>query len=481
MSKQPNFLFLFPDQWRYDALSAYGHQVAETPFIDDIVNRGLSFTSAYSACPSCIATRASLMSGLSPYSSGRVGYSDYIPWEYDSLVQRLRDGGYHTMCVGKTHFYPERAHLGFEELELYSNQDLDGDNPSDYHKWLEHEGKGLVEDTALAVSSTSWPGKPWTASEKLHPSTWNANRCIELLRRRDPQRPFFMKASFHRPHPPYDPPFEYYEMYKDVVIPEEPHGEWSNKYARPVKNSSIYYGDMPKKRRDDMLRCYYAQIAHLDYQIGRILYYLHTEGLDENTYIIFSTDHGDMMGDHYMSSKYRPWEGSAKIPFVITPPLGMKDAKIGEDATPVTHMDMLPTFMDLAGIPIPEHVEGKSLAPIIMGKELKGREYIHGEHVMAKEKQGWQYLTDGKIKYAWETMSGEEFFFDLQNDPKECENLIDAPEEQARIETWRKRLVDILAQREEEGLSDGQKLIPGKVLPPITSKLKAPTQKMQII
>ncbi len=481
MDKQPNFLFIFPDQWRHECLSAFGHEIARTPFIDDIVSRGISFTSAYSACPSCIATRASLMSGLTPYSAGRVGYKDCVPWEYDSLVGRMREGGYQTMCVGKTHFYPERAHLGFEQLELYSEQNHDRDEPSDYHKWLKQKSGDAVQDTAEQISGTSWVATPWMAEEKLHPSSWNASRSIELLQHRDPQRPFFMQVSFHRPHQPYDPPFEYYQMYKNCKIQPKVGAEWSGKYACPARQSTVHYGEVPQKQWEEMWRCYYAQIEHIDYQVGRILYYLHTEGLMENTYIIFTSDHGDMMGEHHLYNKCRPFEAASKVPFVIAPPRGTQGVKPGTDATPVAHMDMLPTFMELAGMAVPEHVQGKSLTPIIFGGTLKNRHYIHGEHTLPQQNEGWQYLTDGKEKYVWESMSGEELFFDLQDDPKECQNLIDAPERQGSVEQWRKRLVDILAQRSDYGLSDGKKLIAGKVVPPITAELAARVQQFESV
>ena len=151
MSDRPNILFILTDQMRGDCLGIAGHPVVETPHLDELARRGTLFTAAYSTCPSCIAARASIMTGLTPSSHGRLGYQDRVPWRYDDMLPALLGrAGYQTHCVGKTHFYPQRAHLGFDSLESYeAAQNFDGLYVNDYYEWVrERTGGRLHEDDA---------------------------------------------------------------------------------------------------------------------------------------------------------------------------------------------------------------------------------------------------------------------------------------------------------------------------------------------
>lgn len=290
----PNIIFIFPDQWRGDCLSFLGHPTVETPFLDQMAHEGVCFTNAFTPCPSCIAARAALMTGMTPSEAGRMGYRDGVPWNYQVLFpQLLRDHGYQTMCVGKTHFHPTRAHLGFEELELYEMPYQDWNQPSDYHLWLREKSNGLIRDTALDLDSNSMSVvHPWAHSEELHPNTWNITRGIELLERHDPTRPFFLQLSFHRPHPPLDPVLSYFERYLQKELPKPPIGDWATDNAQPVKTVYPGMGIIPAAQLDRARRAYYAQISHLDYQIGRLIRHLRGRKMLANTWLVFAADHG---------------------------------------------------------------------------------------------------------------------------------------------------------------------------------------------
>ncbi|WP_269523065.1 arylsulfatase [Coraliomargarita parva] len=457
---RPNILFIFPDQWRGDSLSYLGHPVAETPFIDQLAHEGVCFSSCYSPSPTCIAARAALLTGQRPTTTGRMGYKDGVEWPYRNTYARcLRDSGYETMLVGKTHFYPPRARLGFERMAFYLPHSYD--HECDYSKWLKKETGGLIRDTGVDLDSNSPLAAPWTHDENLHPNSWKVTNTIEYLETRDPTRPFFLQLGFHRPHPPFDPPMSYFERFLDKELPPVPVGDWCEDNDRKVDRIDPMVGRLPDAILDRSRRAYYAQLAHLDAQIGRLIRYLKARGLYKNTLIVFSSDHGEMLGDHHMFRKGNAFESSAKVPLIIRmPDQDTKSPRGIQSDTPTTLSDLMPTFLEAGGVAIPDSVEAESVMEIVKGEAPFPRDYIHGEHAPS-----WQWVTDGREKFVWHSQSGKEFFFDLRQDPQECHNAIQDPDSEARVKLWRQRLVDELSTRPEDGLSDGQRLISGKAGP----------------
>ncbi len=439
---RPNILFIFPDQWRADCIGAEGH-IVRTPYLDHLASQGTLFSSAYSPCPTCIATRASLMTGQRPITHGRLGYRDWIPWTYPNMLpQVLRDAGYETMCSGKTHFAPQRARCGFEKMELYDNQKHDPWFESDYEQWLREKSRGLHRDTAQDMSSNSWIAKPWTAPEELHPNAWTTDMAIEMMRKRDPLRPFFLQVSYHRPHPPLDPPLHLYEEYRDLELPPVAVGDWAARHDVPVNNADGHsIGRLDDRQLRDMRCAYYAQLTHLDQQIGRLFRYMKQNALWGNTWIVFSSDHGELLGDHHLFRKTVPWEGAARVPLIIRPPQGTEQRRCDK---PLTHADYMPTFLGIAGVDIPETVEGRSLLPFVRGEKPDWRDYVHGEHSPRR-----QFVTDGKAKYAWDSITGEQWFFDLEHDPQELHNAAHDLDRREDVAMWRQRLVDELQGREQ--------------------------------
>lgn len=481
MTDQHNFLLFFPDQWRGDCLEALGHPVVETPFLNELAADGTLFTSAYTPCPSCIPARACLATGMMQNSTGRLGYLDRVPWRYENTMMRcLRDGGYQTLNVGKTHFYPQRAALGFEEMRLYEARKVEPGFQSDYHRWLDQQTGGLVHDTIDVVGPNAWTAHPWVYPEQYHPNTWTADAAIELLSRRDPLRPFFLQVGFQRPHPPIDPPLHFYERFADRPLPPVPEGDWCAQYDHPMTRSDAWSGRLPGHILGRTRRAYYAQLAHLDVQIGRIMLWLKKNNLYDSTTIIFTSDHGEMLGDHHLWRKFSPWEGSARIPFIVRPAKTIAAQRGAVCDLPVSLYDIMPTFLQEANLPIPATVEGLSLSPLLRGADTGWRAFIHGEHVDHVFEMGaWQFLTDGHEKYCWETKSGREYFFDLEQDPQEEHNRAADAAAAERVTLWRTRLIAILAERPEDGLSDGARLIPGRVPPRIRPWLAIndPTQR----
>ena len=455
---RPNFILIMPDQHRGDCLSLARHPVLLTPNIDAIGGQGVHFTQAYSTCPSCIPARRSLMTGQFPATHGMVGYRDGVAWNAPpTLPGVLRNSGYQTALVGRSmHLHPVRKRYGFDEMVLHVD---------DYPRYVADNQSGeALDNFAHGISGNGWTARPWHLEEKLHPTTWTVTEALRFLTRRDPSMPFFLTVSFVAPHPPLVPPTFYLDRYLRQDLPAPAIGDW----AVPPPDDGLGL-DVQSDRvhlQGEALRAaqagYYGLINHLDDQLYRLLG-AHT-GLDaatrRNTYVLFTTDHGEMLGDHYLFRKCYPYAGSAHIPFLISGP----DVRPGRVCdVPVCLEDVMPTVLALAGCAIPPTVDGTSLAPILRGEaDAAGREYLHGEHATCyRYEQANHYLTDGREKYVWYTAHGTEQLFDLRQDPRELHNLAGRPEHAAALERWRQRLVTRLQGR-PEGFTDGRQLIAGR-------------------
>jgi hypothetical protein len=227
------------DQWRGDCLSIAGHPVVHTPYLDQLALDGARFTRAYSATPTCIPARAGLFTGQAQRTHGRVGYQDGVPWDYPvTLAGEFTRGGYQTQAVGKMHVYPERSQMGFQNVILHDGflhfarkRGRSYDLVDDYNPWLREQLGRDADYFDHGVNCNSYVARPWDKPEHLHPTNFVVTQSLDFLRRRDPRKPFFLFMSFHRPHPPYDPPVWAYEMYCDQPMPDVPVGDWMDLLA----------------------------------------------------------------------------------------------------------------------------------------------------------------------------------------------------------------------------------------------------------
>jgi arylsulfatase A-like enzyme len=207
---------------------------------------------------------------------------------------------------------------------------------------------------------------------------------------------------------------------------------------------------------------YYAYLAYLDAQVGRLMRIL-MRGGHRNTFVLFTSDHGEMLGDHNLWRKTYAYEASARVPFVIKMPASIEGPRNRELSQVVGWEDIMPTFLDLAEAPIPKTVEGRSLMPLLRGENGGWRNYYHGEHSACYHPENTnQFLTDGEWKYIWNPATDEEQLFHLETDPQECQNLAKQAKSEKILILWRERMVEELKDR-GDGLSDGERLIPGAI------------------
>ncbi|MBO5035957.1 MAG: arylsulfatase [Clostridia bacterium] len=458
-----NILLIVCDEMRGDCMGIAGHPDVKTPYLDALALGGVRFDNAYSACPSCIAARAALLTGMSQAHTGRVGYQDGIRWDYEhTLAGEMTKAGYQTQCIGKMHVHPLRNSLGFQNIELhdgylhyyrnserpyYENQKI----ADDYLWWLKKELGSEADITDTGIECNSWLARPWMYDEKYHPTNWVTSRCMDFLRRRDRDKPFFLMASYVRPHAPYDAPQAFFDMYENKELRDPVVGDWAKELGEGSKHYASSEGCFDPEQRRRAMVGYYACISHLDNQIGKLLDGLLFENDLYNTLIIFVSDHGELLFDHNTYRKSRAYEGSTNVPLIIS---GMGVEKRGVCHSVAELRDIMPTVLSAAGAEIPDSVDGKDLL-----SDDFSREYIHGEH--SGGAIGNHYIVTEHDKYIWLMQSGEEQYFDLDKDPTELHNAINDAEYFDRINYLRSCLIKELDGR-PEGFTDGKALIPGR-------------------
>ncbi len=452
MSDRPNILLFTTDQHRGDCLGLAGHPLVETPNVDSFIKRGAYFPHAYTEIPSTTGARRVLHGGQANHRCGLIGYGATEWLEHHTLAQTLADAGYHCLNVGWRNMHPRRKLYGFHQLVIHELRD----GEDDYLDWLRERLGPEAWERSHGADANGWVGRPWPHEERFHATNWTIDETGKMIRHRDPTRPFFMWCSHLRPHSPFDPPQYFWDMYIDREMPPPPIGDWAERHhdRQPGLDRRAWCGELTPPQLQRARAGYYGNITHIDYQLGVLMERLYAE-LD-NCLIVFCADHGDMMGDHYLMRKCYGYEGSARIPMVIRYPNG-SDLPTGTFEQPVGLQDVMPTILDVAGVPVPETVTGSSMLGAIRGEPW--REFVHGEHSPCYAlEHGMHYLTDARIKYIWYVITGEEQLFDLTSDPTECHDLARDPAHREQLELWRNRLVALLHER-GDGFSDGTQLI----------------------
>lgn len=395
------------------------------------------------------------MTGMTPYSQGMVGYRDGQPWDYPhTLAGELTAAGYQTANIGKTHFYPSRKHLGFEQLVI----------PADYEEWLGQQPGIETEKLAHGVPANSWLGRPNHLPEHQMEETYFVGRALDFLHKRDPTRPFFLTLSFNGPHPPWCPPQVYYDQFIDRDLPKPEIGDWAERHARDARyplDVNAWRGTLPEHIVHRARAAYFAYLAFLDAQIGRLVERLQRSGMLDDTLIVFTSDHGEMLGDHHLWRKTYAYEASARVPLIAVAPGSMNVERNVECDALVGWEDIMPTFLQAAETDQPESVEGHSVLELLKDPSGTLRPHYHGEHAPCYHPENAnQFLTDTRWKYIWNPINGEEQLFDLQADPHECADL--ARKEPDVLAHWRQTMARQLAGRQEQ-LSDGTQLRTGAV------------------
>ena len=467
--KRINILFLMSDQHRGDFIGVAGAKWIKTPNLDQLAHEGVLFAKAYCSLPSCLPARASILTGMSPWQHGLISYNNIpdFPVKGPAL---FTSAGYRTHAVGKNHFNPMREKNGYQSVELeegwYTSQK--NHEKCDYTIWFEKNAPGKDINASGLNYNDRRGGICFPFEEYLHPTTWTANRAVDFLKSYNGDAPWLLKVSFQRPHCPYDPPERWYSKYAGVDIPPPALGEWSEiKYGTTdgsfSTDNNASHGVFPTSEIIESRRSYSASISFVDEQLGRVITAIKERGELENTLILYTSDHGDMLGDHHLWRKCRPYEGSVRIPMIIRWPENLNlDAERGQIRNELVELrDIFPTFLDAAGIPKHPLMDGMSMLHILKGE--KWRETLDLEHALIYEPDNaWVALTDATYKYIYFTLTEQEQLFNLDKDPMELVNLASKNEYAENLKLWRKKMAEHLEERGEDWVKNGELVVQEK-------------------
>ena len=432
-AKQPNFLVMISDDQRPDTVSALGNPAISTPHLDSLVHQGMTFTRATCSFPLCVPSRAEILTGANAFHNGVPYAGGKLKSGFPFWAETFRDAGYRTWYCGKwmndgtpkTRGYEETGALfssgGAGELGRKPRYGRFGRLITGYRGWTFKTNQGRAElDKGIGLTGLT--------------SKHIADGAIELINRRV-EEPFFLHVNFTAPHDPLIIPPGYADKYHASnmrvpanFLPRHPfdHGNLEGRDEKLLP--------WPRTTQDIRveLAAYYAVIDDMDSQIGRILAALGEAGIRENTYIIFSSDHGLAIGSHGLMGKQNMYEHTIGIPFVIAGPDIPRQQR---STAQIVLRDLYPTTCELAKIPVPDSVDGKSFVPVLRGEIDEIRPtvfgYFHDVQRMARTKK-WKLIYYPHID--------REQLFDLSNDPDELHDLSDSKTHQSVKQRLRRQL-----------------------------------------
>ena len=442
MSGQPNILWLCTDQQRYDTIAVLGNSKIRTPAVDSLVRDGVAFTHAYCQSTVCTPSRASFLTGRYPRTTGCRQNGQTIP-DKERLISRIfADAGYVCGLAGKQHLsscsdgkVEIRQDDGYHVFDWSHHPQPDWAENA-YTQWLAAKGKTWDELYAGPGNNYVKHGIP----AEYHQTTWCADMAIKFIRAQK-GKPWLFSFNCFDPHHPFDPPAEYLQKYNpaDMPLPKFRPGELAEKteYQRLdhewAHNSpgEFHVANMTDDDKRQVTAAYYAMVELIDDQVARILATLEETNQSDNTIVLFMSDHGEMLGDHgiYFKGPHF-YESAVRVPLIFRWPNHFRSGVHADGL--VELVDIVPTLLQAAGLPVPDGVQGRSLLPICNGQAAPSthRDYVYCEYYNAwthKRSYGTMMRT-GNEKIAVYHGIDEGEMYDLQSDPGEFENLWQRPE-----------------------------------------------------
>ena len=443
-ARRPNILFVITDQQRFDTIAAagFGHMI--TPNLDRLVREGVCFDRMFVTAPSCAPSRASLFTGLYPHTNGV--FRNDETWTH-TWVKQLADAGYRCVNVGKMHTSPFEELYGFHERHVIENKDRA--NPTlpyfmdnwDKAIWTRgFEKPSRVTHRRRDDYRDSLGAFVWPIDDDLHSDVFVPALACHWIDTHRWDGPFFLQVGIPGPHPPYDPTQDALDQYadRDVPLPVQDRADIDSQ-PTPLKklrdqhistdHDAIVHLDQPTEAQLlRQRRHYYANCTMIDTAVGKLMEALERRGVLDDTVIVFTSDHGDCLGDHGHSQKWTMYEESVRVPAIVWRPGQVVPGRRVGDL--VSLFDFGPTVLELAGLEPPRWMEAKSLLPYLTDGELDPRRYVFAEHSNDKILWGTEFMTmirDHRWKLVHFVDYGEGQLFDLEADPGELRNLWDDP------------------------------------------------------
>lgn len=446
----PNILLIYTDQHRADTIAAAGHPVAITPALDSLASQGVLFNRMYTNGPVCRPARAAMMTGLYPHQAGVTTNVEEIDPRGISHVRRIRDeAGYHTALVGKAHLYsghtqhadtfkPRLESMGFEDSFEQVGPTEQTWRPTAYSDYLEsttppgEESKWDRLSDYTEAYDFSFPGHdapPWNIPTEDHADVYAGRIAAEWLRNRDPSRPFYLQLNFPGPHHPFSATQEYRDLYDptdpDFPVPVlmQPDGP-----VAPLIETLLHIKgeDWDASDARQLAADYLAGVTLIDDAIGGVLDTLQETGELDNTWIVYSSDHGELLGDHNLTGKIAFYEGSWRVPLIIRPPQGLEP---WQSEALVDTVDMTASLLEMAGLNPEPLAAGTSLVQkVYAGPDALDandhRRFIFGANMgnFAVRTEQWKLTYDDTLNVPRAVE-----LYDMENDPFEVTNQVNEP------------------------------------------------------
>lgn len=456
-SKRPfNVLFIISDDLTANALSCYGNTICKTPNIDALAARGTRFTRAYCQGTYCGPSRASFMSGYYPHATGVLGYKNPRPQIGDRAMwsEHFKNNGYYAARVSKI------FHMGVPGgvLKGGDGPNRDGGNGADdAQSWNERfnslgpEWKAQGDGETLennpdgkrpVVGGNTFVVVEADGDDMVHSDGMTAAKAVELLGQ-EREKPFWLGVGFVRPHVPFVAPRKYYKPflpYSSMTLPQKRPGDWDDIPKAGINYKTSLNMKMDIRRQKKAIGGYYASVAFMDAQVGKVLRKLDEQGLRNNTIVIFTSDHGYHLGEHDFWAKVSLRDESAGVPLIISVP-GKKPAVCD---SLVELLDLYPTVSKLCGLPVEKRLQGKDISSMLDNPEIEVRDAAFSVAPMRKgfllREKRWAF-----IQYGEDASLGMELF-DTVVDPLQFDNLAGSDDYKAVVERMQSKLAEKLAE-----------------------------------
>lgn len=468
MNKRPNILLLFTDQQRFDTIHALGNPVIRTPHLDRLCREGVAFTSAYSPSPVCVPARCSLHYGQYPMTTACYENGSPMPGDgRPSFMETLTRAGYRTHGIGKCHFTPDKNALrGFETRETQEEcQPLGSD---DYMRFLQQNGYGDLPEPHGVRGEMYYIPQVSQLPARLHPTQWIGDRSVSFVREHAGSgQPWFLFGSFIHPHPPFAPPSPWHKLYRAPLMPfpkNVPDAEALHAYINRYQNRYKYRDQgIDRNLLRNIVAHYYACISFIDFQVGRILQALEASGQLDSTLILFTSDHGELLGDYNCFGKRSMHDAAARIPLLARLPGRFEGGR--RCGRPASLVDIAPTVLNAAACgPSGMELDGEDLRDLLTG--ASSREAVYS-HYAEGESAIYTAVTD-RWKYAYSAADHREFLFDRAGDPGETRNRAGASLCGEELQAMREMTQAFLRSGGEKAAFEGSawRVHPPKMLSP---------------
>lgn len=439
-AQKPNLLFIYTDEQAVSTMPCYGNSLISTPNMNRISDKSFIFNQAYCSQPVCTPSRSTILTGLYPHSTGCEFNNYHLPFGVKCFPELADFSGYKTGHFGKWHLGDETfAQHGFEKwistedvYIQYSRTGRDRNCHTSYYNWLTEQG---VEIPVYVNIEYLREYISMELPEKHSSPFFLAQEATRFIKE-NRDNPFILYVNFQEPHMPFHSPRDNQYDPKDIPLPENFNAPVSRRthLSRRASMEQNGHGGLPLKTEDNWKRLianYWGLTSLVDTYVGKILDVLAENGLDENTIIVFTTDHGDMMGSHRLLAKSVQFQEAIQVPLLLHVP-GLKPETVNH---PVSQVDIVPTLLDLMGKEVPASLHGKSLKPYLENVHDFPREDVFVEWTIKRghdivrtvvSPDGWKYNC---------SMTGDSELYNLKADPGETRNLINDPGMKGMIET----------------------------------------------